>query len=64
MKRRDLLSKLSTAAKAEGLDLDLVREGGQHSIYRIGERQFSVPRHNEIDEITAKAIFKQAGVST
>lgn len=60
MKRRDLLTKLSELAKADNETLVLVREGGNHSIYRIGTRQFSVPRHNEIDEVTAKVILKQA----
>lgn len=58
MKRRDLMKRLSQIAKSEGVDMD-VREGGSHTVVRIGERQTTVPRHAEINEITAKAILRQ-----
>lgn len=57
MKRRDLLKKLKAIAKAEGLEVEM-REGGSHTVVTIGGRQTTVPRHNEVNEITAKAIIK------
>lgn len=58
MKRTDLMKRLRKIAKAEGVEVE-TREGGSHTVVKIGERQTTVPRHNEINEITAKAILKQ-----
>jgi hypothetical protein len=58
MKRRDLLRTLRQMANAEGLELVLT-EGGNHTRVEIGDRQSVIARHNEINEITARAIIKQ-----
>jgi predicted RNA binding protein YcfA (HicA-like mRNA interferase family) len=55
VKRRDLLKRLEEIA-----DTELVRHGGSHDIYCVGNVQVTIPRHNEINEITAKAIIKEA----
>lgn len=58
MKRRQLLDHL----KAHGCEF--FREGSRHSIYRnvsTGKRT-SVPRHGEIDNVTARKICDQLGV--
>ena len=56
MKRKDLLRKL----KAAGYRLDRT---GDHSIYeKPGNRPVQVPNHREINEYTAKAILKAAGI--
>lgn len=60
MKRTDLLRKLNTIAKAKGWELIEVREGGEHTIYRVGDKQLSVPRHREINEHTANGIIRTA----
>ena len=57
LKRRDLIKKLESA----GYKLD--RDDGNHSIYeKSGNRPVQVPRHREINEFTAKAILKTAGI--
>ena len=56
------MKKLSKHAKASGYEM-LVTEGGSHTKVVIGERRTVVPRHSEINEITAKAILKQMGVT-
>ena len=57
MKRRDLLKQL----KAAGYHVD--REDGDHTILeKDGCRPVQVPRHREINEITAKSILKTAGL--
>lgn len=57
MKRRDLIKKLEAA----GYTVD--RDDGDHTIYeKEGSRPLQVPRHREINEITAKAILKAAGL--
>jgi len=56
MKRRDLVRKLEHA----GYRLDRT---GSHAIYeKEGCRPVQVPNHREINEYTAKAILKQAGI--
>lgn len=60
MKRGDLVKRLRQTAKAKGLELETVREGANHTLYRIGSKQFPVPRHREINEMTAQGILKQA----
>lgn len=51
MKRREL----------EQLGWQFSRHGGQHDIWRRGERELALPRHREINEYTAKAILREAG---
>ncbi len=58
MKRRQLLDLLAEHG------CELLREGNRHSIYRnaaTGKRT-SVPRHGEIDNLTARKICKQLGI--
>jgi predicted RNA binding protein YcfA (HicA-like mRNA interferase family) len=58
VKRRALLEHL----KKHGCGL--FREGSGHSIYRnaaTGKRT-SIPRHGEIDNVTARKICKQLGI--
>lgn len=56
MKRRDLIKKLEAA----GYKLD---RNGDHTIYeKEGGRPVQVPRHREINENTARAILKAAGL--
>lgn len=54
------MKKLEAEAKARGEVLEQT-EGGSHTKVRIGDNTSVVPRHNEINEITAKAILKQMG---
>ena len=56
MKRRDLIKKLEAA----GYRLD---RDGDHSIYeKDGCRPVQVPKHREINENTARAILRDAGL--
>lgn len=54
MKRTDLEKKL------KALGWWFLREGGNHAVWTDGERKIPVPRHNEINEMTAKGILKKA----
>lgn len=60
MKRKDLMKRLAAHAKANDLDM-VVTEGGSHTKVAIGDSRTVVPRHAEINEITAKKILKQIG---
>lgn len=56
MKRRDLIKKLEDA----GYKAD---RNGDHTIFeKDGARPVQVPRHREINENTARAILKAAGL--
>ena len=42
-------------------EVTVVREGGAHTVYRCGPAQFTVPRHTEINENTARGILRHVG---
>ena len=54
MKRKDLEKKLM------GLGWTLFRHGRRHDIWFRDNYEIVVPRHNEINEYTAKSILKEA----
>ena len=54
MKHRDLINELRR------LGFKLERNGGEHDLYTKEKVTVEVPRHREINEITAKKILKQA----
>jgi predicted RNA binding protein YcfA (HicA-like mRNA interferase family) len=58
MKRRDLIRHL------ERHGCELLREGGNHSIYinRVAGKSSAVPRHNEINEFLARKICRDLQV--
>lgn len=57
MKRRDLVKKLEAAGYRED------RNDGGHAIYeKQGSRPVQVPNHREVNDNTAKAILKTAGL--
>jgi mRNA interferase HicA len=54
MKRKEVEKRLRCAGWV------LVRHGGRHDIWSDGESEIALPRHNEINEYTAKSILKEA----
>ena len=57
MKRRDLVKQLTDAG------YKIARDDGDHTIFtKSGSRAVQVPRHREINENTARAILKAAGL--
>lgn len=59
MKKRDLETILATLAKNAGLEFKSIG-GTKHDKFLLGTSVILVPRHREINELTAKAIIKQA----
>jgi hypothetical protein len=57
MKRRDLIGKINFLAKGRGQTVRL-KEGGSHTKVIVGGRQSVIPRHGEINEITARRIVE------
>jgi mRNA interferase HicA len=58
VRRAELLRTLKTVARSHGAELQQVREGGSHTVFRCGPVQFTVPRHTEINERTARALLR------
>lgn len=58
MKRRDLLRKIKAAAKEQGVAYS-EQEGTRHTGVTVGNVRTTVPRHSEVVELTAQAIYKQ-----
>ncbi|MHB8511853.1 MAG: type II toxin-antitoxin system HicA family toxin [Actinomycetota bacterium] len=58
IKRRDLERYLLRQGCA------VVREGGKHTVWEnpSNDRRSTIPRHNEIPRVTARAICDQLGV--
>lgn len=57
MKRRDLIKRLEAAGYRKE------RDKGDHTVYAKADgRPIPVPRHNEVNEQTAKTILKTAGL--
>jgi hypothetical protein len=48
MKRTALIRSIRQQAKAAGLSMDLVREGKEHEVWRVGGTDLPIPRHREI----------------
>jgi mRNA interferase HicA len=40
----------------------LLRCGGSHDVYTDGQHEEEIPRHREINELTAKKIIKRWGL--
>ena len=55
MKKRDLEKTL------KALGWWFLREGGNHEVWTNGTDTEPVPRHKEINEMTAKAIIRRVG---
>lgn len=53
MKQRDLVKKLEDAG------FIFKEHGGNHDTYKRGDDTEQVPRHKEINEVTAKKILKK-----
>lgn len=48
-------------AQERGLKV-VITEGGNHTKVTLGSRRTVIPRHSEINELTAKAIMRQLGI--
>jgi mRNA interferase HicA len=56
LKRRDLIKRLEKGG------FEFKEHGANHDTYKRGNDTEQVPRHNEINEITAKKILKKWGL--
>jgi mRNA interferase HicA len=59
VRRAELLRRIAKRARSQRVRFELVREGGSHSLYRCGAVRVTVPRHTEINELTARGILAE-----
>ncbi|GMQ86703.1 MAG: hypothetical protein BMS9Abin07_2294 [Acidimicrobiia bacterium] len=57
-KQQQLRREIRRLAKRHGVTAQLVRQG-KHEIWECGGLTFSIPRHRDIAEGTARAIIKR-----
>jgi mRNA interferase HicA len=58
VKRADLIRRIQRAAIAKGHEFGLLREGAAHSLFLCGDKRVVIPRHREINELTARGIMR------
>lgn len=58
MKYRALIRKISEAAKGQDKAFDLVRQKGSHQMWHCGSTSVVIPKHSEVNEMTAQGICK------
>lgn len=59
VKRKDLIRELRDIARKQGTNFTMA-EGGRHTEIKIGTKVLIVPRHREINELTAQGIIEEA----
>lgn len=60
-KRKDIIKAIRAHAKTHDLELTIA-EGGNHTKIVLGDKRSVVARHAEINDHTARAIYKQLGM--
>lgn len=50
---------ITKAAKAHGLTFEVVREGGNHTVYSLDGLRIPIARHGEIPERTTQDIYSE-----
>jgi hypothetical protein len=58
MKRSALIRKISKRAKAVGTTWELTRQGTNHEQWRCGDSIVYVPRHPQVNDLTAQGICR------
>jgi hypothetical protein len=59
MKHRDLVRKIRNAAMVKGIPFEMRRQRGSHQMWTCGSTSVVIPKHGEVNEVTAQSICKQ-----
>ncbi|APT93767.1 toxin HicA [Corynebacterium phocae] len=59
--RKEILRNIADYAKRTGRSLT-IKEDSNHTRIWVGDRYTTVGRHNEIDNLMARIIYKQIGM--
>ena len=60
MKRTALIRQVAKAARARGIEFELLRSQGVHDIYTLDGQRIPIPRHKEIPDGTVDGVRKLA----
>jgi hypothetical protein len=58
VRRRHLITRVHARARVRGREWAVDRKGGRHDLWRCGGTVVTIPRHREINELTARGIMK------
>ncbi len=53
------MDKIAGAAERAGLLWEILRQGGNHTLYRLDGVTVPIARHNDLDEYYAVRVYKQ-----
>lgn len=59
-KRRDIIRTIATVAADQGIAFTIFREGSRHTVYDLDGIKIPIARHNEIGNLMAEVIYKEA----
>jgi len=57
VKRGELIRRINRIAKDQHLNA-VFTEGGGHTRVQVGGKQTTIPRHSDVNELTAKSILR------
>ncbi|HIX00794.1 MAG TPA: hypothetical protein H9871_11720 [Candidatus Nesterenkonia stercoripullorum] len=58
--RREIITKITKAAKSSGMEFTERREGARHTLYDLDGIMIPIPRHRDIPEKTTRDIYIEA----
>ena len=58
MKHRDLIGRIAAAARGADRTFKLLRQGREHEVWELGGVRVTIPRHREINQVTAMTIMR------
>lgn len=58
-KRTEVIKKIGRAAESRGMSFDELREGANHTIYRLDGLMIPVGRHNEFTNRYAEDVYRE-----
>lgn len=60
MKKKDLIKHLKGLSKTNDVPFEKLRQGANHEVWAFNGQRLPIPRHNEINELTANGIIGDA----
>lgn len=52
------MKAIRRSAKSAGMELEFVRQGREHEVWRVGSTLLSIPRHREISPGVTRQVLK------
>lgn len=60
MKKKELVKHLNGLSKRNGVPFQMLRQGANHELWIFNGQRLTIPRHTEINQLTAKGIISDA----